>query len=59
MPPVKLVILILEAVFSLLSSRLGYLEKSRDRKRNKSEIEREGEEERRVSNVSTSTKGLF
>lgn len=28
MPRVKLIILILEAVFSLLSSRLGYLEES-------------------------------
>lgn len=61
MPPVKLVILIIEYAFSLLSSRLGYLEESRLRKRNKSEIGRERErgEERRVSNVSTSTKGLF
>lgn len=41
-PPVKLVILIIEAVFSLLSSRLGYLEESRLRKRSKLEIEGEG-----------------
>lgn len=41
MPPVKLVILIIEDAFSLLSSRLGYLEESRYRKRNKSETERE------------------
>lgn len=49
MPRVKLVILIIEAVFSLLSSKLGYLEESRCRKMNKSETEREreGEEERR------------
>lgn len=62
MPPVKLVILIIEAAFSLLSSGLGYLEESRYGKRNKSEIEGEGEggrEERRASDVSTSTKGLF
>lgn len=59
MPPVKLVILIIEAAFSLLSSRLRYLEESRLRKRNKLETERERGEERRVSNVSTSTKGLF
>lgn len=59
MPRVKLIILILEAAFSLLSSRLGYLEESRLRKRNKSETERERGEERRVSDVSTSTKGLF
>lgn len=42
MPPVKLVILIIEDAFSLLSSRLGYLEESRLRKRSKSEIGREG-----------------
>lgn len=55
MPRVKLIILILEAVFSLLSSRLGYLEESRYRKRNKSETEREreGEEERRANIVSS------
>lgn len=59
MPPVKLVILIIEDAFSLLSSRLGYLEESRLRKRSKLETERERGEERRVSDVSTSTKGLF
>lgn len=59
MPPVKLVILIIEAVFSLLSSRLYYSEESRCRKRSKLEAERERGEERRVSDVSTSTKGLF
>lgn len=37
MPPVKLIILILEAAFSLLSSRLRYLEESRLRKRDKLE----------------------
>lgn len=58
MPPVKLVILIIEDAFSLLSSRLGYLEESRYRKRNKLETERK-REERRVSDVSTSIKGLF
>lgn len=42
MPPVKLVILIIEAAFSLLSSRLGYLEESRCKKKNKLETEREG-----------------
>lgn len=42
MPRVKVIILILEAVFSLLSSRLGYLEESRLRKRNTLEIEGEG-----------------
>lgn len=59
MPRVKLIILILEAVFSLLSSRLGYLEESRCRKRNKLGTERERGQERRASDVSTSTKGLF
>lgn len=59
MPRVKLSILILEAASSLLSFRLRYLEESRLRKRNKLEIERERGEERRASNVSTSTKGLF
>lgn len=47
MPRVKLVILIIEAAFSLLSSRLGYLEESRLRKRNKLETEREGGRERK------------
>lgn len=52
MPPVKLVILIIEAAFSLLSFRLRYLEESRLRKRNKLETERERGEERRASDVS-------
>lgn len=47
MPPVKLVILIIEDAFSLLSSRLRYLEESRYRKRNKSEIGTEGEQRER------------
>lgn len=47
MPPVKLVILIIEDAFSLLSSRLRYLEESRLRKRNKLETERERGERKR------------
>lgn len=49
MPPVKLVILIIEDAFSLLSSRLGYLEESRLRKRSKLETEREGGRGRKKS----------
>lgn len=49
MPPVKLVILIIEDAFSLLSPRLGYLEESRLRKRNESETERERERGREKS----------
>lgn len=46
MPPVKLVILIIEDAFSLLSSRLGYLEEERLRKRNEIR-DRKGEKRER------------